>query len=137
MRHDSRARGSAWASRNQAAPLAAVDLEPWRPTVADVTVIGDETTHGSDLRGSRLSVLETIAPSETVRDPFLEDDDSDLLHKAFTTTEIQAAIKTGNPCRTLCGKLIYVPARRPPKPCQVCADIARQIIAGRGRRGRD
>ena len=59
----------------QAVPLAAVDLEPWRPTVADVTVIGDETTHGSDLRGSRLSVLETIAPSGTVLDPFLEDDD--------------------------------------------------------------
>ena len=117
--------------------IAAVDLESWRPTVADVTVIGDETTHGSDLRGSRLSVLEAIAPSETVLDPFLEDDDSDLLHKAFTVAEVQAAKKTGNPCRTLCGKLVYVHAPVPPKRCQVCADIARQIIAGRGRRGRD
>ena len=117
----------------QAAPLAAVDLEPWRPTVADVTVIGDETTHGSDLRGSRLSVLEAIAPSETVLDPFLEDDDSDLLHRALRT-EIETARRTGNPCRTLCGKLVYVPARRPPKHCQVCVAIARE---SRGRRGRD
>jgi hypothetical protein len=115
----------------QAGPLAAVDLEPWRPTVADVTVIGDETTHGSDLRGSRLSVLETIAPSETVRDPFLEDDDSDLLHRALRT-DIEAARRTGTRCRTLCGKLIYVHAPVPPKRCQVCADIS-----GRGRRGRD
>ena len=136
MRHDSRARGSAWASRNQAAPLAAIDPEPWRPTVADVTVIGDEKTHGSDLRGSSLSVLETIAPSETVLDPIPEDDDSDLLHRALRD-ELETARRTGNPCRTLCGKLVYVHAPVPPKRCQVCADIARQIIAGRGRKGRD
>jgi hypothetical protein len=133
MRHDSRARGSAWASRNQAAPLAAVDLEPWRPTVADVTVIGDETTHGSDLRGSRLSVLETIAPSETVLDPIPEDDDPDVGHRAWRP-EIETARRTGNPLWTLCGKLVYIPARRPPKRCQVCMDISRDL---RDRKGRD
>jgi hypothetical protein len=115
----------------QAVPLAAVDLEPWRPTVADVTVIGDETTHGSDLRGSRLSVLETIAPSETVLDPILEDDDPDVGHWG-RGPEIETARRTGTRCRTLCGKLIYVHAPVPPKRCQVCADIS-----GRGRRGRD
>ena len=98
--------------------------------VADVTVIGGETTHGSDLRGSRLSVLETIAPSETVLDPFLEDDDSDLLHRALRT-EIETARRTGNPCRTLCGKLIYIHAPVPPKRCQVCEDIARQRARNR------
>jgi len=116
---------------DQAAPLAAVDLEPWRSTVANVTVIGYETTHGSDLRGSRLSALETIAPSETVLDSILEDDDSDAQHWG-RRSEIEVARKTGNPCWTLCGKLVYIPTSRPPKRCQVCADIA-----GRGRRGRD
>ena len=117
-------------------PASAVTSAPWWPTVANVTVIGYETTHESDLRGSRLSALEAIAPSETVRDPFLEDDDSDLLHRALRD-ELETARRTGNPCRTLCGKLVYVHAPVPPKRCQVCADIARQIIAGRGRRGRD
>jgi len=116
--------------------IAAVDLEPWRPTVADVTVIGDETTHGSDLRGSRLSVLETIAPSETVLDPIPEDDDPDVGHWG-RRPEIETARRTGTRCRTLCGKFVYIPARRPPKPCQACEDIARNRRAGRGRRGRD
>ena len=116
---------------DQAAPLAAVDLEPWRSTVANVTVIGYETTHGSDLRGSRLSALETIAPSETILDSILEDDDSDAQHWG-RRSEIEVARKTGNPCWTLCGKLVYIPTSRPPKRCQVCADIA-----GRDRRGRD
>jgi hypothetical protein len=113
--------------------IAAVDLEPWRPTVADVTVIGDETTHGSDLRGSRLSVLETIAPSETVLDPIPEDDDPDVGHWGWRP-EIETARRTGNPLWALCGKLVYIPARRPPKHCQVCVAIARE---SRGRRGRD
>ena len=52
------------------------------PAVVVMTVIGDETTHGSDLRGSSLSVLETIAPFETVLDPIPEDDDPDVVHKA-------------------------------------------------------
>ena len=110
---------------------AAINPEPWWPTVADVTVIGDETTHGSDLRGSRLSALETIAPSETILDSILEDDDTDAQHWG-RRSEIEVARKTGNPCWTLCGKLVYIPTSRPPKRCQVCADIA-----ARGRRGRD
>jgi hypothetical protein len=118
-------RGTAW-SRSQAAPLAAVDLEPWRPTVEAVTVIGDETTHGSDLRGSSLSVLETIAPSETVLDPIPEDDDPDVVHRA-RRREIETARRTGNPVWTLCGKLVYIPTRRKPKRCQVCEDISRDL----------
>jgi len=110
--------------------IAAVDLEPWRPTVADVTVIGDEKTHGSDLRGSSLSVLETIAPSETVLDPIPEDDDPDVSHWG-RRSEIEAARKTGTRCRTLCGKFLYVPARRPPKRCRACEDIARQRARNR------
>ncbi len=110
---------------------AAVDSEPWRPTVEAVTVIGDETARGSDLRGSSLSVLETIAPSETVLDPIPEDDDPDVYHWGWRD-EMLAATKAGNPFRTLCGKFVYIPARRPPKPCQACEDIARNRRAGRG-----
>ena len=120
-------------SRNQAAPLAAVDLEPWRPTVEAVTVMGDETTHGSDLRRSSLSVLETIAPSETVLDPITEDDAPDIRHRGWSD-EIETARRTGNPLWTLCGKLVYIPARLPPKPCQVCVGISRDL---RRRKSRD
>ena len=101
--------------------------------VVDVPVIGGEKTHGSNLRGSSLSVLETIAPSETVLDPIPEDDDPDVGHRAWRP-EIETAIKTGNPLWTLCGKLVYIPARRPPKRCQVCMDISRDL---RDRKGRD
>jgi hypothetical protein len=98
-----------------------------------VTVISDETTHGSDLRGSSLSVLETIAPSETVLDPITEDDDPDVYHWGWRD-QMAAARKAGNPFRTLCGKFVY--ERRLPyrKPCRTCADIAR---AQRDRKGRD
>ena len=96
-----------------------------------MTVIGDETTHGSDLRGSRLSVLETIAPSETVLDPIPEDDDPDLRHRAFTMTELRAATKAGTRCRTLCGKFLYVHAFPLPKLCWACEDIARQRARNR------
>ena len=99
--------------------------------VADVTVIGAEKAHESNLRESSLSVLETIAPSETVLDPIPGDDDPDVSHWG-RRSEIEVARKTGNPCWTLCGKLVYIPTSRPPKHCQVCADIA-----GRDRRGRD
>ena len=112
---------------------AAVDSEPWRPTVEAVTVIGDETARGSDLRGSSLSVLETIAPSETVLDPIPEDDDPDVCHRG-RRREIETARRTGNPLWTLCGKLVYIPARRLPKRCQVCVDISRDL---RGRKGRE
>ena len=97
-----------------------------------MTVIGDETTHGSDLRGSRLSALETIAPSETVLDSILEDDDADAQHWG-RRSEIEVARKTGNPFWTLCGKLVYIPASRPPKRCQVCRDIARNSSRRKGR----
>jgi hypothetical protein len=111
---------------------AAINPEPWWPTVADVTVIGDETTHGSDLRGSSLSALETIAPSETVLDPIPEDDDPDIRHRSWRR-EIETARRTGNPLWTLCGKLIYIPARLPPKPCQVCEGISRDLRRRKGR----
>ena len=111
---------------------AAVDPEPWRPTVKAVAVIGEETTHGSDLRGSSLTVLETIAPCETVLDPIPEDDDPDVGHWG-RRREIETAKRTGNPIWTLCGKLVYIPARRPPKICQVCTDIARNSSRRKGR----
>ena len=125
-------RGTAW-SRSQAAPLAAVDLEPWRPTVEAVTVMGDETTHGSDLRGSSLSVLETIAPSETVLDPIPEDDDPDVYHSGWRD-EMAAARKAGNPFWTLCGKFVYERPRAYRKRCRACEDITRDK---RDRKGRD
>ncbi len=100
--------------------------------VEAVTVIGDETARGSDLRGSSLSVLETIAPSETVLDPIPEDDDPDVYHMGLRP-EIAASRRTGNPFWTLCGKLVYIPASRPPKRCQVCRDIARNSSRRKGR----
>jgi len=112
---------------------AAVDSEPWRPTVEAVTVIGDETTHGPDLRGSSLSVLETIAPSETVLDPIPEDDDPDVYHSG-RRDEMEVARKAGNPFWTLCGKLVYERMRGDRKRCRACEDITRDM---RGRRGRD
>jgi hypothetical protein len=75
-----------------------------------VTVIGDETTHGSDLRGSRLSVLETIAPSETVLDPIPEDDDPDVGHWGWRP-EIETA-------RRACG---YADGGRPGRRWRRCS----------------
>jgi len=112
---------------------AAVDSEPWGPTVEAVTVIGEETTLGSDLRGSTLSVLETVAPSETVLDPIPEDDDPDVYHSG-RRDEMEAARKAGNPFWTLCGKLVYERIRGDRKRCRACEDIKRDM---RGRRGRD
>ena len=101
---------------------AAINPEPWWPTVADVTVIGDETTHGSDLRGSSLSVLETIAPSETVLDPIPEDDDPDVTHRGWKS-EIETGRRTGNPVWTFCGKLVYIPTGRRGLPtCPACIE---------------
>jgi len=101
---------------------AAVDLEPWRPTVEAVTVIGDKTTHGSDLRGSSLSVLETIAPSETVLDPIPEDDDPDVTHRGWKRA-IDTGLRTGNPVWTFCGKLVYIPTVHRGLPwCPACIE---------------
>ena len=85
-----------------------------------------------NLRGSSLSVLETIAPSETVLDPIPEDDDPDVGHWG-RRPEIEAARRTGTRCRTLCGKFVYIPARRPPKPCQGCVGISRDLRRRKGR----
>jgi len=101
---------------------AAVDSEPWRPTVEAVTVIGDETTHGSDLRGSSLSVLETIAPSETVLDPIPEEDDNQWVAHLAQYEEIETAIKTGNPVWTFCGKLLYAHKSRAVAVCRACKE---------------
>jgi hypothetical protein len=101
---------------------AAVNPEPWWPTVADVTMIGDETTHGSDLHGSSLSALETIAPSETVLDPIPEDDDPDVTHRGWQR-EIETGRRTGNPVWTFCGKLVYIPTGRRGLPtCPACIE---------------
>ena len=85
-----------------------------------------------NLRGSSLSVLETIAPSETVLDPIPEDDDPDIRHRGWRR-EIETARRTGNPLWTLCGKLVYIPARLLPKPCQVCEGISRDLRRRKGR----
>ncbi len=90
--------------------------------VEAMTVIGDETTHGSDLRGSSLSVLETIAPSETVLDPIPEDDDPDVNHRCWKL-EKETGRRTGNPVWTFCGKLFYIPTGYPGLPtCPACIE---------------
>ena len=89
--------------------------------VADVTVIGDEKTHGSKLGGSSLPTWETIVPSETFLDPVPEDDDPDVLHRGWRD-EVEAARKTGKPCWTLCGKLVYIIVEPYPKACPACAE---------------
>ena len=94
--------------------------------VADVTVIGDEKTHGSKLGGSSLPTWETIVPSETFLDPVPEDDDPDVVHMGWRD-EIEAARKKRKPVYTLCGKLIYPPERRLFKRCRACAKIAERI----------
>ena len=86
-----------------------------------------------NLRGSSLSVLETIAPSETVLDPIPEDDDPDVYHSG-RRGEMEAARKAGNPFWTLCGKLVYERMRGDRKRCRACEDITRDM---RGRSGRD
>ena len=86
-----------------------------------------------NLRGSSLSVLETIAPSETVLDPIPEDDDPDVYHWGWRD-EMLAATKAGNPFRTLCGKFVYTRPLADRKPCRTCADIARDL---RRRKDRD
>ena len=100
--------------------------------VEAVTVIGEETTHGSDLRGSSLSVLETIAPSETVLDPIPEDDDPDVFHLG-RKDEMEAARKAGNPFWTLCGKLVYERRRGDRKRCRACGDFTRDMSHRKGR----
>ena len=101
--------------------------------VADVAVIGDEQAHESNLRGSSLSVLETIAPTETFLDPVPEDDDPDVRHWGWRD-EIEAAWKKRKPVYALCGKLVYLPARRSNKEFRACLEA--QARFERGRTGR-
>ena len=75
-----------------------------------------------NLRGSSLSVLETIAPSETVLDPIPEDDDPDVTHRGWKR-EIETGRRTGNPVWTFCGKLVYIPQGRRGLPtCTACIE---------------
>ncbi len=53
-----------------------------------------------NLRGSSLSVLETIAPSETVLDPIPEEDDNEWVSHLAQYEKIETGIKTGNPVWT-------------------------------------
>ena len=101
--------------------------------VAGVTAIGDEKVHGSNLGGLRLSVLETIAPSETFLDPVPEDDEPDVTHWGWRD-EIEAAWKKRKPVYALCGKVVYLPARRCIKECRACLEA--KARAERGRTGR-
>ena len=75
-----------------------------------------------NLRGSSLSVLETIAPSETVLDPIPEEDDNQWVAHLAQYEEIETAIKTGNPVWTFCGKLVYVRKSRYSTICRACKE---------------
>ena len=75
-----------------------------------------------NLRGSSLSVLETIAPSETVLDPIPEEDDNEWVSHLAQYEEIETAIKTGNPVWTFCGKLLYAHKSRAVAVCRACKE---------------
>ena len=75
-----------------------------------------------NLRGSSLSVLETIAPSETVLDPIPEEDDNQWVAHLARYEEIEIAIKTGNPVWTFCGKLLYAHKSRAVAICRACKE---------------
>ena len=75
-----------------------------------------------NLRGSSLSVLETIAPSETVLDPIPEEDDNQWVAHLARYEEIEAGIKTGNPVWTFCGKLLYARKSRASTVCRACIE---------------
>ena len=75
-----------------------------------------------NLRGSSLSVLETIAPSETVLDPIPEEDDNPRVAHRARYEEMETGIKTGNPVWTFCGKLVYVRKSRYSTICRACKE---------------
>ena len=75
-----------------------------------------------NLRGSSLSVLETIAPSEMVLDPIPEEDDNEWVSHLAQYEEIETGIKTGNPVWTFCGKLLYVHKSRAVAVCRACKE---------------
>jgi len=102
--------------------------------VADVIAIGAEKAQVTNLRGSSLSVSETIAPSETFLDPVPEDDDPDVTHAGWRD-ELEAARQTGKPYWTLCGKFVHSRSKPPyPKHCRACREAQARI--DRGRTGR-
>ncbi len=73
-----------------------------------------------NLHGSSLSVLEKIAPSETVLDPIPEEDDPRVAHRG-RYEEMETGIRTGNPVWTFCGKLVYVRESLAPL-CRACIE---------------
>ncbi|SVB89555.1 uncharacterized protein METZ01_LOCUS242409 [marine metagenome] len=75
-----------------------------------------------NLRGSSLSVLETIAPSETVLDPIPEEDDNEWVSHLAQYEKIETGIKTGNPVWTFCGKLVYAHKSRGVPICRACIE---------------
>ena len=75
-----------------------------------------------NLRGSSLSVLETIAPSEMVLDPIPEEDDNEWVSHLAQYEEIETDIKTGDPVWTFCGKLLYVHKSRAVAVCRACKE---------------
>ena len=75
-----------------------------------------------NLRGSSLSVLETIAPSETVLDPIPEEDDNQWVAHLAQYEEIETGIKTGDPVWTFCGKLLYARKSWAVAICRACKE---------------
>ena len=75
-----------------------------------------------NLHGSSLSVLETIAPSETVLDPIPEEDDNEWVSHLAQYEEIETGIKTGNPVWTFCGKLVYARKLFRAPTCRACIE---------------
>ena len=103
--------------------------------VADVTVIGAEKAHESNLRGSSLSISETIAPSETYLDPELDDgNDPDVMHWGWRD-ELEAARRTGKSYHSLCGKLVYIRPKPPNrKHCPACLEAKARFERSRSGR---
>ena len=75
-----------------------------------------------NLRGSSLSVLETIAPSETVLDPIPEEDDEPRVAHLARYEEMETGIETGNPVWTFCGLLSDVRKSPYPTICRACKE---------------
>ena len=75
-----------------------------------------------NLRGSSLSVLEKIAPSETVLDPIPEEDDNPRVAHRARYEELEAGIRTGNPVWTFCGQLLYVRKSPYSTICRACKE---------------
>ncbi len=75
-----------------------------------------------NLRGSSLTVLEKIAPSETVLDPIPEEDDNPRVAHRARYEEMETGIATGNPVWTFCGKLVYVRRSRYSTICRACKE---------------